>query len=68
MLDTQSSVHLISNKKPMVDITTAMTPIIVQGITGDKLPVTLEGCIRDIGITNYYGPHMAANILSYHKL
>ena len=68
MLDTQSSVHLISNKELMADVTTAMTPIVVQGITGDKLPVTLEGCIRDIGISSYYGPHMAANILSYHKL
>jgi hypothetical protein len=67
-LDTQSSVHLISNSDLLMKITTSLSPILVQGITGDRLPVTLQGQIRDIGITSYYGPHMAANILSYSKL
>ena len=30
--------------------------------------ITLEGQIRDIGISVYHSPHMSANILSYHKL
>jgi Reverse transcriptase (RNA-dependent DNA polymerase) len=68
MLDTQSAVHLISNEALMTDITTTLSPIVVQGITKDKLPVTLEGYVPDIGVTSYFGPNMAANILSYHKL
>jgi hypothetical protein len=67
-LDTQSSVHLITNSDLLMKISTSLSPILVQGITGDKLPVTLQGQIRDIGITSYYGPLMAANILSYFKL
>jgi hypothetical protein len=67
-LDTQASVHLISNKDLLTKITTSLSPILVQGITGDKLPVRQQGQIRDIGITSYYGPLLAANILSYSKL
>jgi hypothetical protein len=58
-LDTQFSVHLISNKDLLTKITASSSPILVQGITGDKLSVTLERQIRDIGITSYYGTNMA---------
>jgi Zinc knuckle len=68
MLDTQSAVHLMSNKALMTDITQTSSPIVIQGITKDTLPVTLEGYVPDIGVTSYFGPNMAANILSYHKL
>ena len=68
MLDTQSAVHLISNEALMTDITTTLSPIVVQGITKDKLPVTLEGYVPGNGVTSYFGPNMAANMLSYHKL
>jgi hypothetical protein len=64
MLDTQSAVHLISNETLMTDITPASSPILVQGITKDTLPVTLVGYVPDIGVTSYFGPNMAANILS----
>jgi hypothetical protein len=68
MLDTQSAVHLVSNETIMTDITPTSSPILVQGITKETLPVTLEGYVPDIGVTSYFGPNMAANILSYHKL
>ena len=68
MLDTQSSIHLVSNSALLTDITDSTSPVTVQGITGDKVKVTLEGYIKDIGVTAYFGLHMAANILSYHKL
>ena len=68
MLDTQSSIHLVSNSALLTDITDSTSPVTIQGITGDKVRVTLEGYIKDIGVTAYFGPHMAANILSYHSL
>ena len=45
-----------------------MQPIIVQGITGDRITVDSEGLIDKLGITAYYNTQVAANILSYHKL
>ena len=68
MLDTQASIHLISNPDLLSNVQPSMTPVTVQGITGDKMRVTLEGQIRDIGISAYHSPHISANILSYHKL
>jgi hypothetical protein len=68
MLDTQSPTHLVSNAELLSDISDTTAPVIVQGITGDRIRVADEGFIRDIGVNAYYGPHMAANILSYHKL
>ena len=68
LLDTQASIHLVSNPELLIDITPSATPIVVQGITGERVKVTSEGYIQDIGVTAYFGPRMAANILSYHKL
>ena len=68
MLDTQASIHLISNPDLLTDIQETMRPVVVQGITGDRVKVSLEGNIQEIGVTAYFGPQMAANILSYHKL
>ena len=68
MLDTQASVHLMSNSELLSDVNDTCNPITVQGITGDRTKVTSEGIIHQLGITAYYNPSMAANILSYHKL
>ena len=68
MLDTQSSIHLVSNSALLTDITDSTSLVTVQGITGDKVGVTLEIYIKDIGVAACFGPHMAANTLSYHKL
>lgn len=68
MLDTQSPIHLVSNAQLLTDISMTHAPIVVQGITGDKVKVIHEGFINDIGVNAYYGSNMAANILSYHKL
>lgn len=68
MLDTQSSIHLVSNAELLSDVNQTSRPVVVQGITGDRIKVTLEGVINDIGVHAYFSPHTAANILSYHKL
>ena len=68
LLDTQSAIHLVSDRNLLIDIQDAAQPIIVQGITGDRVDVTSEGMIDKLGITAYYTTNVAANILSYHKL
>ena len=68
MLDTQFSIHFVSNSALLTNVTDSTSPVTVQGITGDKIKVDLEGYIKDIGVPAYFNPHMAANILSYHKL
>ena len=44
------------------------TPIHVQGITKNRLRVNENGIIKSLGITTYYSPSTAANILSYSLL
>ena len=68
MLDTQASIHLISNPDLLVDVTTSPNPITVQGITGDRIKVTSMGRIKTIGIDAYHDITVAANMLSYQKL
>lgn len=68
MLDTQSSIHLVSNPELLSDVNHTARPVVVQGITGDRIKVTLEGVNNDIGVHAYFSPNTAANILSYHKL
>jgi Zinc knuckle len=68
MLDTQSGIHLIRNPGILTTIMPSQFPITVQGITKDKVKIKDEGIIQGINIKGYYSPHMAANIISYHKL
>ena len=42
LLDTQASIHLLHDPAVVTDIHTTTTPITVQGITGDRIRVTLE--------------------------
>ena len=37
MLDTQASVHIISSPTIISDIIDAKVPVIIQGITGDRV-------------------------------
>ena len=68
LLDTQASIHIFRNPAITTDIETTSTPVTIQGITGDRVRVTQEGTIHDVGIKGYYSPNMAANIISYNKL
>lgn len=68
LLDTQSAIHLVSDPHLLFDVQETAQPIIVQGITGDRVTVTSEGMIDKIGITAYHTTDVTANILSYHKL
>ena len=68
LLDTQSAIHLISDTDLLTDIQESLQPITVRGITGDSISVVLEGRVDKLGITAYYNPDVAANIISYHKL
>ena len=67
-LDTQASIHLVSNKALLSDISPTHKPITVQGITQNKIQVTLEGKLSDLGVQSYFCPGIAANIISYSKL
>jgi Zinc knuckle len=68
LLDTQSGIHLIRSQVLALDIHSSSSPVTIQGITGDRVRVSKEATIKDIGIKAYYSPHMSANIISYHKL
>ena len=68
LLDTQSSIHLISSSAIAIDIRNAESPVTVQGITGEKIRINKLATIKDMGIQDYYSPSMKANIISYHKL
>ena len=48
LLDTQTSIHLISNKDLLADIQRSAQPITVQRITGDRVTVALEGNIHQL--------------------
>jgi hypothetical protein len=67
-LDTQSATHLICNEALYTEMTQSTSPITVQGITTDRIRVTHEGFMTDVGVQVYYCADIAANILSYHKL
>jgi hypothetical protein len=43
-------------------------PVMIQGITGDRVRVEKQATIKGLNITGYYSPEMAANIISYYKL
>ena len=68
LLDTQSSIHIVHSPTIAVNIHDTHLPVTIQGITGDRVRISQEATIRDIGIQGYYSPHMSANIISYHKL
>lgn len=68
LLDTQASIHISRNPAITTDIQTTSTPVTIQGITGDRVRITEEGTIQDVGIKGHYSPNMAANIISYSKL
>ena len=68
LLDTQASIHLLHDPSVVTDIHTSATPITVQGITGERMRVTMEATIKDIGLRGYYCTNTTANIISYHKL
>jgi hypothetical protein len=67
-LDTQSAIHLVCNGSLLAGITQSTSPITVQGITKDRIRVTQEGFMSDVGVHAYCCEDIAANILSYHKL
>ena len=68
LLDTQASVHIVSNAALLEDIFTTTRPINIQGITKDVTHVTLMGKLRGVGIEVYHSTLVAANILSYSEL
>ena len=50
LLDTQASIHIFRNSAITTDVQTTPTPVTTQGITGDRVRVTEEGIIHDVGI------------------
>ena len=69
LLDTQSSIHIIRSPSIALNIHDTHFPVTIQGITGDRVKISQEATIKDIGVQGYYSPYiMSANILSYHKL
>jgi hypothetical protein len=68
LLDTQASIHIFHDPSIVTDVRSSDSPVTVQGITGDRVRVTMEGTIQEIGLRGYYSPNMTANIISYHKL
>ena len=68
LLDTQSSIHLLHSPAIAINIQDTESPVTVQGITGNRVRITQEATIKDIGIQGYYSPRMTANIISYHKV
>jgi hypothetical protein len=59
-LDTQSAIHLVCNGVLLAGITQSTSPITVQGITKDKIRVTQEGFMSDVGVHAYYCADIAA--------
>ena len=68
LLDTQSGIHLLHSPALAIDIQDSPLPVAIQGITGNRVRITEEATIKDIGIKGYYSPRMSANIISYSKL
>jgi hypothetical protein len=68
MLDTQASVHIISSPTIASQIMDTELPVMIQGITGDRVRVKKQATIKSLNITGYYSPEMKANIISYYKL
>ena len=68
LLDTQASVHIFCSIEAVSDIRNADKPVTIQGITGDRVRVTMEGDIKEIGLRGYFSQSMSANIVSYSKL
>lgn len=68
LLDTQASIHIFHDPSIVTNVRSSDSPVTVQGITGDRVRVTMEGTIQEIGLRGYYSPNMTANIISYHKL
>ena len=68
LLDTQASIHIFHDPSIVTDVRSSDSPVTVQGITGDRVRVTMEGTIQEIGLRGYYSPNMTANIISYRKL
>ena len=67
-LDTQASIHLISNAELLYSIGESTLCLRVQGITKDVTHVSLQGTLKHLHINAYHSPAAAANILSYSKL
>ena len=68
LLDTQASVHIVCNADLLTSIDMCEAPIYIQGITRDRIKVTQQGILRQIGAPSYFSPLTAANILSYSLL
>ena len=68
LLDTQASIHIVCNPDLLPSIQESVDPIFVQGITRDRIRVHQEGILHDLGVSSYFSPSTAANILSYSML
>ena len=68
LLDTQSGIHLLHSPALAIDIQDSLSPVTIQGITGNRVRIIEKATIKDIGIKGYYSPRMSANIISYSKL
>lgn len=62
----QASIHIFHDPEIVTNIQANATTVTVQGITGDRVRVTMEATIEQIGLTGYY--RLTANIISYQKL
>ena len=67
-LDTQASIHLISNPDLLYSVGESTSYLRVQGIPKDTIHVSLQGTLKHLHINAYHSPAAAANILSYSKL
>lgn len=68
LLDTHASIHIFHDPSIVTDVRLSDSPVTVQGITGDRVRVTMEGSIQKISLRGYYSLNMIANIIIYHKL
>jgi Zinc knuckle len=67
-LDTQASIHIISNADLLYSVGESTSYLRVQGITNDVTCVSLQGTLKHLHINAYHSLAAAANILSYSKL
>ena len=61
-------IHIFHDPKIVTNVQASTNPVTVQGITGDRVRVTKEATIEQIGLSGYYSSNMTANIISYHML
>lgn len=68
LLDTRASIHIFHDRSIVSDIQPSPSPVTVQGIMVDRVRVTMEGTIQEIGLHGYDSSDITANIINYHKL